>query len=214
MDKKYSSELYKKYYLSFDTNKLPLDFDKWIQLDIQQYDLIKNTYHNTNCLFLNEYYYVVIEAKMNFNMYFGGIKYEFEKGLKYLPAFPVHHNVQIDITPEIKIYIEPNIYNRIKINKIAYDFKYYPSNELHSLLNNFPHMYENFNINDENNINYIMSFYHGISTIAHKNCQKNINENEFYLEIEKDKDNQNYPIYLYDKYIQYEFFKIYCFNSL
>lgn len=29
-------ELYNKYILSFDTNKLPLDFDKWIQLDIHQ----------------------------------------------------------------------------------------------------------------------------------------------------------------------------------
>lgn len=35
--------------------------------------------------------------------------------------------------------------------------------------------------------------------------EKNIPEDKFYLDIEK----CNYPIYLYDKYIQYEFIKIY-----
>ena len=200
----------KKYYLHFDTNKLPLDFENWIKLDIQQDDL-KKKYGCDNCLFLNEYYYIVIEAKNNFYMCIGGMEYELEKGTKYIPRFPLYHDIFIKITPEINIYIEPNMYNCVKVQKILYDYNYRPYNELLSLLNVFPYMYCNLNIVSGHFINSDLVVDSEMCGSVPKIEKKNINEEEFYLDIEK--QNLNYPIYLYDKYIQYEFIKIYKFNN-
>ena len=201
----------KIYYLQFDTNKLPLDFENWIKLDIQQDDLKKKIHGDDNCIFLNEYYYVVIEAKNDFYMYFGGMKYELEKGTKYIPRFPLYHDIFIEITPEINIYIEPNMYNHVKVQKILYDHNYKPYNELLSLLNVYPYMYCNLNIVSGYYINYDLVVDCEMSGSVPKKEKKNISEEEFYLDIEK--QNLNYPIHLYDKYIQYEFIKIYKFNN-
>ena len=178
-------------------------------MEIQQDDLKKNA-NNHDYLLLNEYYYVVIDSlRSNFFMILGGLRYEFEKGIKFLPVFPLYHDIQIEITPEIKIYIEPNIYNRVKVQKIHYDYNYYPSNELLSILNNFPYMYCNMNIVSSDYINYFIAVENGIINPVLKKYKKNINEEKFYLDIEL--NNLNNLIHLYDKYIQYEFIKIYKF---
>jgi hypothetical protein len=206
----YSTELYKKYHLSFDTDKLPLDFDKWIQLDIKENDLKKVQKHtDSNFLFLNEYYYVVIEAKNNFNMHIGGIEYKIEKGLKYFPTFPKYHNFYVEITGETNIYIDPSIFDRVKVKKIPYDYEYFPDNELFTLLNNFQYSYKNLNFIDnlDEYLDEHLVVVHDVCGILPKNKIKYVGENELYLDIEK--NNKNYPIYLYDKYIQYEFIKIY-----
>lgn len=108
---------------------------------------------------LNEYYYVVIDSKSNFIIYIGDNKYKFEKGVKFLPKFTLYHEIWIEISNEIKIYIEPFIYNRVKVQKIPYNYKYNPSNELLSLLNNFPCIFTNLYIIDGNYDDNFITFY-------------------------------------------------------
>jgi hypothetical protein len=85
-----------KYYLIFDTNKLPIDFDKWIELNTKSIEL-KNNNNQTNLLNLNQYYFVVIDSEIDFYIEIGGAYYIFQKGIKYFPYFPKCHSFYVKI---------------------------------------------------------------------------------------------------------------------
>jgi hypothetical protein len=97
----YSFELYDKYLLSFNCDQMPINFDKWIQLDIEKIKL-----SNTNLikilndniyLCLNKYLYVVIESNENdFTIEFARVHCKVQKGKKYIPIFPIYHDFYIE----------------------------------------------------------------------------------------------------------------------
>lgn len=209
---------YRKYCMIFDTNKLPLDFDKWIQLPIESNDL-KNTANLNNCLLLNTYYSIVVDADIDFNVVIGGSIYKLKKGKKYFPVFPLYHDFYVQISLYVKIFIESNIYESIKINKNSFNNTYHSTNELtelfyyyihdftnnNNILNNYTYIFTNVDILDCENKNHDLISKSGMMGDFKLNC-KNTDVDKFYFVLEK--NNKNYLIQLLDKYIQYEFIKI------
>jgi hypothetical protein len=206
-------EIYKKYYISFDTDKLPINFEKWIELDFNTIKL-KTKYSIENLLFLNQYYHVVIDSKSDFYMEFGGCNYTFTAGIKYLPTFPLYHEVLIKITSDIKIFVEPNIYNYVQIQKNKYNYEYECDMEfeydyeLKKIFRCFKYKYDNLNIIDgKRNIFSDVLYSLSISKII----ENNSDENELYFDLEN--NNYEYLINIIDKYVQYDFIKIYKLND-
>ncbi len=223
MESKFNSfnkTIQNKYYIHFDTNKLPLDFNKWVKLDNNLLEYKKygitleydNKYTNNNYLFLNKYNSVVINSKKDFNLETGGCMYTFEKGIKYLPIFPQYHSIDIQMNNDIEIYVEPQIYNHNEIEKNK--FNYYDSNlknELTLLLENFKYMYGNLNIISEDYKDMNLVVDNGCSGTVPKVSNKNIDVDEFYFDLETfGFENLINPI---DKYVQFDFIKIFKFNS-
>lgn len=236
MNFEFCEELENKYLIDFDTDKLPLDFEKWKIFDVEK---IKKSTNNPLIEFVfGEYYlslenfdYVVVESIVdNFKIKYGNTFYLIEKGRKYLPILSIH-KFKIRITNDIKIYTDQNNttnvttnsnikYNQINVFHQIYNYNK-NNNELFNLLRNYSIRLNNFNIIFEtthNNFNLEINkfkktflFIHG--TIIYSNDKYiKINENEFYYDIVKYKNDKNLnEINLFDKYIQYDFIKIYKF---
>lgn len=230
--KKYSN----KYFISFDTNKLPIDFDKWIKLENNMFtydykNISKKSnidiFKNFNWLFLNQYYYVVVESKSDFYMSCGSAIYKFEKGIKYLPIFPHYHDIYLKITSDVNVFIEPDIYDYFVIKKNKFNYNYEPKQELFNLLTDFQFMYSNLNftsvknLNNEDINNYVnqnktcehkLVIENGMmTTLIYEMYNKNIDENELYLNLEM--NGCDFLINTIDKYVQYEFIKFYKFTK-
>lgn len=212
----FANLLANEYCMIFDTNKLPLDFDKWIKLKIEDEDLVK-TVNLHNCLLLNNYYSVVIDADVDFNVVIGGHIYKLKKGKKYFPFFPCYHYFYVQIDLYVNIFVEPNIYKKIKFDK-TFTFSCYYLNELTELFNyclnnlidnaitpnNNTCIYTNVNILDDLK-NQDLILKGGMMTSMILNYI-NIDIEKYYFILEK--SNKEFLIPLLDKYIQYEYIKI------
>lgn len=226
----YSFELYEKYLISFNCNQMPLNFDQWIQLDIEKVkssnnNLIKIMNENTY-LCLNNYLYVVIESyEKDFNIEFAKVQCKVQKGKKYIPIFPIYHDFYIELNENIKIYIESDIFYNQKPEENKYmelekynstKYLYDKSNNLlFNLLQNYQIVLDNFIIiNDNYFTNKNLVIKSGM-IFTEPNPIKKIDENKFYFELEKIKkgfDTNNKilnEINLLDNYVQYNFISFY-----
>lgn len=195
-----------KYYLIFDTDKLPIDFDKWIQLDTNKVKL-KN-----NLLFLNQYYCVVIDSEIDFFIEMGGSYYIFQKGIKYLPYFPAYHDTYIKIEPGIKIFTDPTIYDYYHIQNNKYDRKIKFNDELSKIFNCFRYVYGELDFRpDDERYGYNLVVENEMSGIRKIIKKNHIDPNELYFDLES--NNFKDLIYFIDKYLQYDFLNIYIFRE-
>lgn len=202
--------------ISFDTNQMPLDFDKWIELDIKKIihskdDINKTITLNSEIyLLLNNYFYVVIELyDEDFTILLSGIEHTHRigKGRKHIPIFALCNRMYIKITNNLKIYVESNnfmnqkLYPESKFNFADYDILGHKNNlaylkannELFNLLRNFPILYNNFKFTDTNtNSNdsfKALSIQYGFFTFIQGEIN-NIDDNVFYHLIENYKNNE------------------------
>lgn len=209
-----------KYWIQFDTDKLPLNFSKWILIDIKKIDKKSLTHKNGMDFFcLNNYGFVVIESfREDFLMEFGEILYKVKKGRKYIPIFNSINNINIVLNTNVSIYVDPN-YDNIFYHKCL--------DNLYIFLSDYNIIYHNFlldpynNIENNKNLNdktlvYILGYY---SLIYDYNTFKQVEPNNYYFEYEKSNpnpnsnSNSNYTkeINFIDQFLQYEIIKIISF---
>ena len=94
-----------RYAIKFNAEFVPQDFNKWIKLDTTEYE--KNSQFK-----LNEYKSVVIKSKeQNILLKMGGINFVINQNWIYFPLFPLYHDCYITLSPNIDIYINPNLEN-------------------------------------------------------------------------------------------------------
>jgi hypothetical protein len=209
-----------KYLIKFDTDKLPLDFDKWIWFgkneQVDKNPINANFTDSNEFILLNCYQCVVIDSiHENFTMNLGGLDYVFEKGIKYIPFFPKHHEVKIKLSPGIKIFIDPSLFGiyGITLNKK------HELIELSHLICYYTIIFDKLNVCDDYRYQHfggrieqiVITSGMMVSRLYPNAYLIDSNEFYFYLENTAYKNNSiksSSIIYLIDKYIQYEYIKI------
>jgi hypothetical protein len=195
-----------KYGLTFNTNLLPPNFNKYKLIIWDEIDH-KNIIINNSIKYLDFSHstFVIIESLDNqIYLYIGGVEYLIKKSILFFPILIGTHNVCIGLIPNIKIYTS---------SIFELDNNYHiESKKLFNILVTFNSIY--FNIYDKNYKNILVSRYGMYGYTTKKNLEF-VDENILYSRIENDLKDKNYDInliyneiYFIDKYIQSDIIKI------
>lgn len=251
MDFDFSDEIYSKYAISFDCNMMPLDFEKWTELDLKKICNNKDSKIKTNFIFgekyltLNNFTHIVIESfDQHFKLKCNNNFYLIEKGRKNIPIIS-STIIEIMLSDKLKIYIPQS--KKYPTQILDIDKKLYletgfgeilkynsdsnsKTNELVNLLRNYFVVLDDFNIlyicnhnnfscnklyksNDVKKTGISYCFFGPLS-----NIYKKILESEFYNTLSQLKNNKKTnscsEIYVFDKYLQYEFIKILKYDGI
>lgn len=195
-----------KYGLTFNTNSLPPNFNKYKLINLDEID-DKNIIIYNSIKYLNfpQSCFVLIESiDEQIILFISGVEYFIKKSMLFFPILIGGHKVQIGLTPNIKIY-SSSIFELDN----NYDIE---SKKLFNILVSFNSKY--FNIYDENNKNILISRY-GMYGYTPKINLEFVDENILYHKIENDLKDKNCDnkliydeIYFIDKYIQSDIIKI------
>jgi hypothetical protein len=196
-----------KYYIEFNTNILPLNFNEYISIDIEK-ELYKQIFNSTCCLkmnelgflYLNDFLEIVIESSDDLILQVGGINFTLKKGIYYIPFFVKYHAYFIKKSDGLKMYHCNN----------SSDF-------LRKFLPNHKVIFKNIINIDSNDVLICMNSMAGFT--PYNNIDKTFKESssEFYFEYEKSNDSTNNEhisenIHCIDNYVQNDFIKIYKYN--
>lgn len=211
-----------KYLIEFNTNSLPIDWDKWILLDekIINLNLDSNGYFS-----LDDFGFVVIESfDEDFELQMGGKYLAFEKGRKYIPIFSGCHFANIKIKQGLKIFFGPgysvdfnNInsycwtkkhHDDIDMNIVLYgDIR--GGNYLWYFLSKFGIIYKNFNLKN-NELTQVNNYFITIAGLY--GCinllTKFISVEDFYSDYIKLANGLEDVVYFIDEFVQYDIIKI------
>jgi hypothetical protein len=202
---KIDKDIKDKYGLTFNTNSLPPNFNKYKLINLDEID-DKNIIINNSIKYIDFPLscFVLIESlDEQIILFIGGMDCFIKKSRLFFPILIGVHKVQIGLTPNIKIY-SSSIFELDN----NYDIE---SKKLFNILVSFNSKY--FDIYDENYKNILVIRYGMYGYIPKINLEF-VDENILYNKIENDLKYKNYDtklihneIYFIDKYIQSEIIK-------
>lgn len=200
------------YFIRFDTDKLPFDFDKWIQIDIKKMDEKFISVRDKNVfLKIKKYSFVVIESyDEDFMIEIGGLLSKIEKGRKYLPIMSEYHDTYIKLSPNLSIYVNSK-YNDDS-HDINSDYFFMFSCSHHVIFDNLK-LFNDCSNDSYSLLIYSMGMYGYISNyrLSYFNKHDIVDLNKFYYEYENLNASSNYMemINYIDNFFQYEIIKIF-----
>lgn len=103
-----------KYAIKFNAEFVPPDFDKWIKLE-------PSGYEKNSIIKLNNYFSIIIKSKEeHILLQIGGCNYIIKQNLIYFPFFPLYHEINLTLSPNIDIYTNPicEFNENTELNKI------------------------------------------------------------------------------------------------
>lgn len=190
----------KNYAIKFNAKFIPSDFDKWNKLDTSGYE--KNS-----ILKLNYYKSIIIKSKEeHILLQIGGCNSIIKQNLIYFPFFPLYHEINLTLSPNIDIYTNPicKFNENTGLNKIMiYNCIIFCGLEIIDVETNKP----------IETIKYLLSADGMCGLTMKKYIEFDIEK--FYYEYEKVNEENNIDkekivenIYLIDKYYQSDAIKI------
>lgn len=210
-----------EYVIEFNANSLPIDWNKWIQLDKKIINL--NISHN-KYFCLDNFSFVVIESfDEDFELKINVSIYEFEKGRKYIPI-PSFSFIHIKIKKGLKIFFSPGYSYNINSNcwkknydKTTYDKKningYIKGDSLWYFMNFFRVILQNLNlinnqlIIDDANLIMISGHYVYCNELKLKNT-KSVSIDDFYSDYLNKANGLVDIVYFIDEFVQSDIIKI------